>query len=97
MGTFLTVMFYLFVIAVFVAFIVLLCVAGGAFGEEFYDYLQDVSEEYFDLKRNKAIKVQIERKWLSNDKCINIDLFGVQCTCDSVAEMVAWLKEYGVE
>lgn len=97
MGTFLAVMFCLFIVVVFIALVILLGVAATAFGEKFYDYLQDVSEEYFNLKRKKVIQIQIRRKWASEDKRVEIDLFGIECVCGSVAEMVAWLKEQGVE
>lgn len=97
MGTFLTIMFCLFVVVVFIALIVVFCVAVSAFGEEFYDYVQEASEEYFELKRHKAIKIKFKKRWSDKDTYMEIDLFGTQCTCGSVAEMVAWLKEQGVE
>ena len=97
MGTFLTIMFCLFVVVVFIVLVILLGVTATAFGEKLYDYLQEAIEEYFDLKRKKAIIIQIRRKWASEDKRMDIDLFGMECTCGSVAEMVAWLKEHGVE
>lgn len=97
MGTFLTVMFILFVIVVFIALVIFFGIAAMAFGEEFADYVHDVSEEYFELKRNKAIKIKFKKRWSDKGTYMEIDLFGTQCTCGSVAEMVAWLKERGVE
>ena len=97
MGTFLAVMFCLFIIVVFIALVILLGVAATAFGEEFSDYVHDASEEYFKLKRKKTINILVGRKWASEQTYMKIDLFGMECTCGSVSEMVAWLKEHGIE
>ena len=97
MGTFLAVMFILFIVVVFIALVILFGVAATAFGEEFADYVHDACEEYFNLKRKKTINILVGRKWASERTYVEIDLFGVKCTCGSVSEMVAWLKEHGVE
>lgn len=97
MGTFLTIMFCLFVVVVFIALIVVFCVAVSAFGEKFYEYIQDASEEYFDRKRERDIKIRTTRAWHSNKICLKVNFFGFEKECNNVAEMVSWLKEQGVE
>lgn len=97
MGTFLTIMFCLFVVVVFIVLVILLGVTATAFGEKLYDYLEEAIEEYFDLKRKKAIKIQVKKRWADQETYMDVNLFGIQHTCYSVDEMVAWLKEQGVE
>ena len=97
MGTFLAVMFCLFIVVVFIALVILLGVAATAFGEEFSDYVHDASEEYFYRKRERNIKIKIPRLWSAKMTQLEVDLFGKQYDFSNVAEMVAWLKEHGVE
>ena len=97
MGTLLTVLFCLLLIGVFIALVGFGILIAVQFGEGLANYMEDWVEEFFERKKKRDFKIKVKRYWNAQEMYVVVDLYGVERQFDNVDEMVAWLKEQGVE
>ena len=97
MGTLLFVLFCLLLIGVFVALVGFGILVAVQFGEGLADYMEDWVAEFFERKKKRDFKIKVKRYWNAQEMYVVVDLYGVERQFDNTEEMVAWLKEQGVE
>lgn len=97
MGILLTVLLCLLLIGVFIALVGFGILIAVQFGEGLADYMEDWVEEFFERKKKRDFKIKVKRSWIAQKMYVVVDLYGVERQFDSTEEMVAWLKEQGVE